>query len=226
MKRELEEAESLSPLSGGGVSHPDELRLQAYHDGELRGEACHQIQAHLGQCVPCAERIRQWGELGARLRQTRPAAEAFSSEGEFWARLAGRLPKARPVTWPLVPYLPPFLLGAFGLLTEGLISLVILAYALVGLGLIPPLAPTLRAWLVEALKAPFLESSLYAWLGWSGDELSQAVAQSLAKVSLATQEMALMLLIVLALGMFLSLLLIVYVSWALCWSKTGYDRSS
>jgi len=203
------------------MRHPDELCLQAYHDGELSGEARRQIQDHLERCAACAERMRQWGELGALLRQTRPAAEAFSSEGEFWARLAGRLPQARPATWPLVPYLPPFLLGAFGLLADGLISAVTLAYTLVGLGLIPPLAPSLRAWLIKALQAPLLEGSLYAWLGWSGDEVGQAVTRLWGAASPATQEMLLMLAVVLILGMFLASVLVVYFSWAMCWAQAA-----
>ena len=203
------------------MRHPDEVQLQAYHDGELEGEVREQIQAHLRQCVPCAGRLREWGELSAALRQTRPAEDVFSPDGEFWARLAGRLPKMRPSTWPLVPYLPPFLLGAFGLLTEGLMSVVFLVYALIGMGVIPPLAPALGTWLSKALADPLLEDSLYSWLGWSSSEVVHAVTQPLEAVSLATQETIFMLAIVFALGTFLSLVVVVYFSWAMCWSKSA-----
>jgi hypothetical protein len=203
------------------MRHPDEVQLQAYHDGELEGQVRQQIHAHLGQCAPCAERLREWGELSATLRQTRPAVEAFGSDGEFWARLAGRLPKTRPSAWPLVPYLPPFLLGAFGLLAEGLMSIAFIVYALIGMGVIQPLAPTLTAWLSKALADPLLENSLYAWLGWSSSDVIRSVTQPLGAMSLATQETIFLLAVVLGLGTFLSLVVIVYFSWAMCWSKTA-----
>jgi len=203
------------------MRHPDEVQLQAYHDGELEGEVREQVQAHLGQCASCVERLREWGELSAVLRRIRPAEGAFSPEGEFWARLAGRLPKMRPSTWPLVPYLPPFLLGLFGLLAEGLLSIAFLVYALIGMGVIPPLAPALTTWLSKALADPLLEDSLYSWLGWSSSEVVRAVTQPLEAVSLATQETIFMLAIVFALGTFLSLVVIVYLSWAMCWSESA-----
>ena len=92
---------------------------------------------------------------------------------------------------------------------------------LVGLGLIPPLFPILRDWLAAALTDPLLESSLYAWLGWSSGEVLDAVVGPLRNLSSTAQEMILMLAEVYLLGMFLSFVLILYASWAICWGKTA-----
>lgn len=205
------------------MRHPDEWQLQAYHDGELPGALAQQVQEHLHQCSACAAELHEWEAL-SHLVRSQLAAAPFSAAGEFWVQLAARLPEARPSVWPLVSYLPPFLLGAFGLLAEGLMSLVLLVYAFIRAGWMPSLSSALRAWLTQRLAAPFWAGSLYARLGWTSEEVVQAVVKSLEALSPATPEAIVMLVGVFVLGLFSSVMVILYISWALCWSEAA--RSS
>jgi anti-sigma factor RsiW len=45
----------------------ENVRLDAYHDGELSPDEAHRVEAHVGQCAACAADLRQRRRLSALL---------------------------------------------------------------------------------------------------------------------------------------------------------------
>jgi len=199
------------------LPHPDELQLQSYLDGELGPEPARRLQDHLAQCAACAQGLQEWRALEATLRQTRPSAELFAGEGEFWARLAGKLPQPRPTPWSLIGYLPPFLLGALGTLLDGLISAVLFVYVLMRLGVIPSIGAAALSWLRALLSSSLLENSLYAGLGWSSAEVTTRAMLWWSNLTRSSQETLLAGIVLLSLGCVMAVIVLLYLSWAMCW---------
>ena len=207
------------------MQHPNEMQLHAFMDGELDDRAARRMYAHLHQCAACRAMLDAWERLATAVRDAQPATDAFSSEGEFWARLVGRLPRAQPTTWPWMPYLPPFLLGSLGTVVEALVSAAFTVYALVGLGLIPPLGPMIGDRLSPLLTHPVLQNTLYAWLGWSADDAAGNLFQRWSRLSHASQDAAVILTVLFVLGALLSVVMALYFSWVWCWNRpAGLNR--
>jgi cytochrome bd-type quinol oxidase subunit 1 len=115
--------------------------------------------------------------------------------------------------------LPPFLLGALGLVADGLVSVAFLVYAFIALGILPSLGPTVTAWLSEVLPASSLANALSTWLGWSTEELARAITGPLGQMSSAEQDAVLLASVVLGLALLLAVIVVLYLSWVACWSK-------
>jgi len=201
------------------MRHPDDMQLNAYLDGELRDDASQSFQAHLRACQACQARLAEWKRLSKRIYETRPALTAFRPEGEFWAGLAAKLPQARRETWPLLEYLPPFLLATLGALLRLLISLISTAYDLTILGVLPRLGPLMSQHLANILSPPLLGQSLGAWINQS----SQQAARSWGALSPVGQETVLFGVLWVALMSFLGIVVAFYGLWATC--QHGADRS-
>lgn len=200
------------------MSHPDALQLQAYLDGELAAAEAQRMSEHLARCAPCAQSAEEWRTLHHILAQNKPDAALFSAEGTFWARLAGRLPRSRPATWSAVGYLPPFLLGALGTLLDGLVSLVLAAYVLMGLGIIPSVGAKAASWLRTLLSCEFAQV-IYGGLGWSSGEIVERVTRWWGALARSQQESLLAGVILLGLEPLWAAVVLLYLSWAACWSR-------
>lgn len=197
------------------MQHPDELQLQSYLDGELTEATRRRVEAHLSACGACREALRSCERLSATLQAARPSEELFSAPGEFWARLASRLSQPRAPIWPLAPYVPPVMLGVLGSLTEGLISLLVLLYALSGWGVIPALGKAIAPTLHAALEVPWIEGWLeFSWIAWAREALQRWEGmQSSAQEAVVWGPLLLGLAVVWLAAVSLFLL------WALCWSN-------
>lgn len=207
------------------MQHPNDIQLQAFMDGELPDRAARRIYAHVHQCTACRSMLDAWEQLAAAVRYAEPRTDAFSSEGEFWSRLVVGLPRARPEAWPWMLYLPPFLLGSLGTVVQVLVSAAFTLYAPVRLGLIPPLGPMIADRLSPLLRHPVLQDTLYAWLGWSVDEVAGDLLQRWSHLSRASQDAAVILTVLFVLGALLSLVIALYFSWVWCWERpAGLDR--
>jgi hypothetical protein len=200
------------------MHHPDEMQLQSYLDGELAEPSRARIEKHVAQCPMCSATVQGWHQVRTALRATRPSPDVFSSGGAFWAQLAGKLPESRPQVWPLVPYVPPMILGVIGTLLQTLITLVVGAYTLSGLGIIPSLSRNISAWLPELLSHRFLAGSVYAWLGWSSREVVEYTMARWESVSRAMQNGVVFAPPLVILVLLSSIVVGLYFSWAVCWS--------
>ncbi|NIM96444.1 MAG: hypothetical protein GTO18_22315 [Anaerolineales bacterium] len=87
-------------------------RLEAYHDGELRGLRLHQVENHLGKCETCRAELEALQTLSSYLSQS-PALENLTPAERFVARVGLRLGPApeQPVWrrtlhlgWQLTPF--------------------------------------------------------------------------------------------------------------------------
>jgi hypothetical protein len=201
------------------MQHPAELQLQSYLDDELAEPARQYVQAHVARCPLCQRTLREWESLSAALHEAVPRTEDFTSEGEFWAQLASKLSPTRPAAWPLVPYLPPLVLGLIGKCVEVLVSIMVIGYALMGFGLIPSPGPWLSAQFAAAVQIPGLERSLNTFLGGSGGDKLNLLIDVWEKASLATQDTILFSGVLLFFGICLAGIMVLYLSWVLCWSR-------
>ncbi len=208
-------------------SHPDELQLQSYLDGETSPELGQNLAGHLQQCPACQARVRAWEELSVAIRATRPTPEMFASEGEFWAGLAGHLSPERPATWPFLAYLPPVVLGVLGTFIDMLISMIFVFYALVSLGILPSVATAVRNWLPDVLMDPLLENSVSTWLGWSAREAVEGLLHRWETIGWQDQSAVLFAGALLLLSVLLAAVVVLYLSWAIYWPKnTSNNRES
>jgi len=66
--------------------------LNAYLDGELRGESLNQVEHHLDECVECSAELDELRGLSALLQETPPAGEFISTE-RFVSNLTLTLPR-------------------------------------------------------------------------------------------------------------------------------------
>ncbi|OGO05687.1 MAG: hypothetical protein A2Y73_07190 [Chloroflexi bacterium RBG_13_56_8] len=203
--------------------HPSELQIQAYLDGELAEESSLRVGRHLAECPSCHAMVEKWSRLRTVLRASRSAAEAFGSSGAFWVRLAGALPQNRPLVWPLLPYMPPLVLGMVGTFLQALLSLAIAAYALSGLGVIPSIGEAISENLPGILSYRFLEDSIYRWLGWSGREVVAYVMARWQGVGQGMQNGIALTLLVLILTLFSLVVVVLYFAWAMCWSAPARE---
>ena len=203
------------------MPHPDALQLQSYLDGELLDQAREAIRLHIAQCPHCQERVQRCRRLSLALKGVLPTEHMFLSEGKFWLQLASKLPVRRPGTWPLVPYLPPLLLGGVGTLVQVLIYTTLLAYDLTGLRVIPSLGPLVSDTLSSLASHPGLQPWLRARLGWSSTETAQHAIDYWESLHWATQNVLIFVTVLLTLGAFMLVIVVFYSSWAVCWSQSA-----
>ena len=87
-------------------------RLEAYLDGQLSGQHCRTVEAHLSSCESCREELEELRSLSALLSDTKPEAENVSAD-RFTAQVMLQLPRREPASpqgtssngmiWWLVP---------------------------------------------------------------------------------------------------------------------------
>ena len=53
---------------------PNQLRIEAYHDGELPAELAREVQQHLNECAACREELRALESMSQFVRSFAPAA--------------------------------------------------------------------------------------------------------------------------------------------------------
>ena len=200
------------------MRHPDDRHLQAYVDGELVPSVARGVQRHLGRCPCCRDKAEELRRLSLAIRGTRPELAEFAAEGEFWSRLAGRC-RARPTTWPLVPYLPPFLLSTVGLVAKIGLSLVLTVRMLTGMGVVPSLGPTMATMLPSVVNLPLLQATLFSWLPWSSEEVAQTVVHWWSRAGELLGEGFVFWPFLFALGILLVAVLLLSLWWVLCWTR-------
>jgi len=206
------------------ATHPNDGQLQCYADGELDPDSRDRMRLHLQRCTACQGRLATWQQLSQAVQATRPALEGISSEGAFWLRLAGRLQAAQPERWPWVPYLPPFVLSAFGILVNALISVVLVLSLLAQMGILRPLGSLVGEGLEALLSHSLLDTTLYAWFGWSAEAVTLNTMRAWSGVARNLQEAIVLVAVLQILGGFLWIIVALYVSWALCWTRPASIR--
>ena len=207
------------------MRHPSDRHLQAYLDGELTPSVAGGVQVHLDKCPGCLEKAEELRRLSLAIRGTRPDLGEFAPEGEFWSRLAGRC-RARPTTWPLVPYLPPFLLSSFGLVANVGLSLVLTMSLLTRMGVVPSFGPTMATMLPSVVKMPLFQVTLFSWLPVSAEEVGQVVGHWWTAAGELLGESLVFWPVVLILGVLLVVVLLLNMWWVLCWTRPArLDRN-
>jgi hypothetical protein len=208
------------------MDHPTETQLQSLHDEELDPDDACQVRAHVTACAWYAARSDDWRRLRLAVRQTMPGLGAFSSDGEFWGRLAGRLERRerREPVWPWVPLVPPVVLGAMGSLAQAVLSISVILYVLMGLNIIAPGVAISRG-LDTLVRSSLLESTVYSWMGWTGDGVARALLQPWNGMGYDGQHAMLWLVMLTVLGLILTLVLVLSLSWAVFWARP-YAKAS
>jgi len=206
------------------MPHPDAFQLQCYLDGELPHPLRERIRLHIEQCPYCQERVQTWHRLGLALKKGLPMERMFLPEAKFWLRLADKMAMRKPRIWPLVPYLPPLLLGIAGTLIQVLISITLVAYHLTGLGLIPSLSPVVSDGLSTLASHRGVHQWLERWLGWSSSGEFRHTIGYWESLHWVIRNVIIFVTLLLALGTLMFVIVALYSSWALCWSKS--NRSS
>jgi len=200
------------------MPHPDVFQLQSYFDGELSDEVRERIRLHIEQCPSCQRELLAAQHLSRALHETMPTEQMFLPEGRSWSRLASKLSADRPPTWPLVPYLPPLVLTMLGTLAHLLISATLVAHGLTGLGLLSSPGPMVS----ERLSPLLSDQALPQWLRTRVDWPVQAARTTMNRwenLSQATQNRAILVAVLLALGVLLGVVVAFYSSWVMCWSE-------
>jgi anti-sigma factor RsiW len=194
------------------MQHIDDVQLQAFLDGELSADACRNLEAHLAGCPACCARLDGCQCLCDNLRSLAPQDDLFRSEGEFWACLAGRLTQPCSTTWPWLTTLPPVLLGSVGLALNVLLSLILVSYALTGLGIVTSPGTALASWLPIALGAPAL-APVYGALGWSQSAIAERLTGAWEFMGAASQDLLVFGFLLLLVGAVLGTVLVLHFSW-------------
>ncbi len=93
-------------------------RLEAYLDGQLSGQQCRTVEAHLSSCETCRQGLEVLRSLSTLLSDTKPEAENVSAD-RFTAQVMLQLPRREPIgsqdsasngmTWWLVPVILLFI---------------------------------------------------------------------------------------------------------------------
>ncbi len=199
------------------MDHPGEIQLQRYLDGELDEAPEERIRSHLRVCSECRARSDLHARLGEMVRSSVPEPGAFASEGEFWVRISGRLSPRRAPRWPMLPLLPPFLLAALGSTLQVVFTIVVGLFGLGALGLLPAPAAIVAGGIPDVLGHPWLEDTLYAWLGWSGAEVVQSATTRWQAMSATAQHGILLGTTIMGLVAALGAVAVLYLTWAMCW---------
>ena len=83
-------------------AHPDAATLGAYHDGELRGFARAEVEAHLAACPRCRRDVNDLDALTDALRALPQVEPSPEIHGALLARVTATRPRrARPRGWVL-----------------------------------------------------------------------------------------------------------------------------
>ena len=206
------------------MEHLGQAELQCYLDGEMDEALCRRIKAHLDECPQCREQHRLWQTIHARVAESAPPSSAFCSDGAFWLQLAGQLDERRKPSWPLVPYLPPVVLGISAGLVQMLVSIAVLAQTLMGLGLIPSLGASAGPRLAGWLSHPQLQAFLSDSFGVSGAQVANRLVEGYNGIGSSTQDALIVIGVVAVLGVILAILVALFFYWASCWSESIHHR--
>ena len=208
-------------MSRHTASHLDDLTLQSLLDGELQSAGRLAAKAHLSACSRCADSLAQYEHLRTLVVSTAPEAELFTSEGEAWLRIARSIahePAPIREALPWLPFIPSLVFGAAGTGLELLLSGFLSLYALVGLGLLPPLNSGISRWLASLIASPALERYVFSWLGASSRAALLAPLQQWQAIPQSMQDALLVIAVIMALGALLAVVLSLYLSWTMGWS--------
>lgn len=194
------------------MNHPDDRQLQGYLDGELQPTVARHVGDHLMRCVECRTRLDAWRALSESIHETRPSDDVMEPFGTFWVQLADQLPASGqpPSVWPFAPMLPPVLLVVLGAAAKVILSLLVAAYLLSQLGVIPSLTGILGGIATPLGWFPDLQETIVSWVALRWQGLS-ATDQGIVVVALAT----------LALVAITAVLATLYTTWALCWKAAN-----
>ena len=203
------------------MQHLDEVELQSYLDSEADESLCRRAEAHIVRCPWCEKQLGIWREVCTRVRESAPAPSSFQSEGAFWVELAAKLDQRRPHIWPLVPYLPPVILGVLSALVQLLVSVVLLSQTLMSLRVIPSLGARAATRLTILLSQPGLQAFLSDRLGLSGPEITNRIIGLYGKVNSNAQDAFVTIAAIALLSIVLGIAVALLFSWALCWSKAA-----
>ena len=124
------------------IQHVHDHQLYTLLDGELGASARQAVQAHLAGCPLCADRLSELQVLSQAVRTAAPEPSECCSDGAFWMRLAGHLGTQTPQAIqrekrPWLRLIPSFGLAALGFIIDGLVTLALIAYTLINLGVLP-----------------------------------------------------------------------------------------
>lgn len=203
--------------AGDTMDHPGEVQLQRYLDAKLDEEDKERLRSHLRACAECHALLDLHARLSDMVRSSLPDSGAFMSEGEFWTRISGRLSPRPAPRWPLLHLLPPLVLASFGSALQMAFTVVVGLFGLGALGLLPAPAPLVTQGLSDLLGSPLLANTLYAWLGWSSEEVIRSATAHWGTLSAAAQHGLLLGAIVVSLVAALAAVIVLYLTWALCW---------
>jgi hypothetical protein len=143
--------------------HVPDHELYTLLDGEFDAQGQQVLRAHLAECPLCAERLAELQSFSLTVRGAVPQPAEFSSEGAFWIRMAGHLgaqsPQAvRREKRPWLRLIPSFGLAALGFIVDGLVTLALIAYTLINLGILPGIgSQLLKGVLIDSGFALLLE---------------------------------------------------------------------
>lgn len=104
-------------------THPDAATLSAYHDGELRGFARAEVEAHLSGCPRCRRALNEIAALDDALRSLPPLDPPGELHEAVLARAAGSRPRPRRrLAWGVAALVAALaaILGGYDLLAQPL----------------------------------------------------------------------------------------------------------
>lgn len=146
------------------IQHLHDHELYTLLDGEIDTAGRQSIQAHLAACTLCADRLGELQNLSLAVRMAAPEQEDCCSDGAFWVQLAGHLTAQTPATMkrekrPWLRLIPSFGLAALGFIIDGLVTLALVAYTLITLGILPSIgSQVLQTVLIDSGFALLLQN--------------------------------------------------------------------
>ncbi|MHB1354935.1 MAG: anti-sigma factor family protein [Anaerolineae bacterium] len=146
------------------IQHLHDHELYILLDGEMDAAGRQSIQAHLAECTLCSDRLSELQNLSQTVRMVVPEPGECCSDGAFWVRLAGHLNDQAPQTMrrdkrPWLRLVPSFGLAALGFIINGLVTLALIAYTLINLGILPSIgSQVLQSVLIDSGLALMLQN--------------------------------------------------------------------
>lgn len=179
-------------MSQKHTQHVHDHELYTLLDGEMDASGRQTVQAHLAECPLCADRLSELRGLSQVVRTAAPEPAECCSDGTFWLRLAGHLgaqtPQAiRREKRPWLRLIPSFGLAALGFILDGLVTLALIAYTLINLGVLPSIgSQLLQSVLIDSGLALLLQN-----LGIADVASSQNGLANLTSIGISGDALAL-----------------------------------
>ena len=146
------------------TQHLHDHELYTLLDGEIDDFGRQAVQAHLAECPLCVDRLNELHDLSQSVHAAAPDLDDCCSDGAFWVRLAGHLGTQTPQAdllekRPWLRLIPSFGLAALGFIVDGLVTLVLIAYTLINLGILPSVgSQLLQSVLIDSGLALLLQN--------------------------------------------------------------------